>query len=56
MEEDTVELATGPSAEAEHRKQKDMAPTAAETMLPPPRESHGGYAGSRFNAVRHGVL
>ena len=48
MEEDTVNMGTGPSAET--------GQTAIEITSPPLREPHGGYEGSRFNAVRHGVL
>jgi hypothetical protein len=56
MEEDSVELGTGLAAETGHLKLKNTTQTAIETTPPPPRESHGGYGGSRFNAVRHGVL
>jgi hypothetical protein len=56
MKEDLVELGTGPTAEAEHHKPKNTAQTAMGRTSPPPRESQGGYEGSRFNAVRHGVL
>jgi len=56
MEEDSVELGTGPAAETGHLKLKNTTQTAIETTPPPPREAHGGYGGSRFNAVRHGVL
>ena len=48
MEEDTVNMGTGPTAETRQ--------TAIEITSPPLREPHGGYEGSRFNAVRHGVL
>jgi hypothetical protein len=48
MEEDTVNMGTGPTAET--------GQTAIEITSPPLREPHGGYEGSRFNAVRHGVL
>jgi hypothetical protein len=56
MKEDLVELGTGPTAETEHRKPKNTAQTAMERTSLPPRESQGRYEGSRFNAVRHGVL
>jgi hypothetical protein len=56
MNEDNIEFANGFSAGTEHRKRKDMATTARERMLPCPRQSNRGYKGSRFNAVRHGVL
>jgi len=56
MEEDFIELGTGPTVETEHHKPNSAAQTAMERTSPPPRHSQGGYEGSRFNAVRHGVL
>ena len=56
MERDIVELGTGPTAETGHRRLENAAQMAEETTSSPPRESPGGYKGSRFNAVRHGVL
>jgi hypothetical protein len=56
MREDSMELSTEPTAEITHRKLENTAQTATETTPPPPRESHGGYESSRFNAVGHGVL
>jgi hypothetical protein len=56
MKKDAVKLGIGPSAEIEHRKRQKTAQTAMETTSPPLREAHGGYEGSRFNAVQHAVL
>src|SRR6516162_5172169 len=56
MERDSIELLTGSSNETVDRKLKNPAQTATEATSPPHRESHSGYEGSRFNAVRHGVL
>jgi hypothetical protein len=56
MEEDFIELGTGPTVETEHRMPKSAAQTAMERTSLPPRQSQAGYEGSRFNAVRHGVL
>jgi hypothetical protein len=56
MEEDFIELGTGPTAETEHSERKNTAQTARERIPPPQRRSQGGYKGSRFNALRHEVL
>ena len=56
MEEDLVELDTGSIAETEHSERKNTAQAARERISPPQRRSQGGYEGSRFNALRHGVL
>jgi hypothetical protein len=53
METDNLELGTLPAAETVHRR--NTAWTVTETTSPPPGKN-GGYANSRFNAVRHGVL
>jgi hypothetical protein len=54
MEEDILELGTGPIAETGYRR--NTAQTATPTRSPSPRGSHGGYEHRRFNAVRHAVL
>ena len=54
MEKDNFELATGPEAETGHCER--TAQMVTETTAVPPRELHGGYAVSRLNALRHGVL
>jgi hypothetical protein len=56
MEEDAVKLGIGPIEETGQCKRRKTSQTAMETTSPPPRELHGGYESSRFNAVRHGVL
>jgi hypothetical protein len=51
MKNDIVEFCI---AETEHPT--NAAQTTSETISSPPRGSRGGYAHSRFNAVRHAVL
>jgi hypothetical protein len=52
MEEDDVKSGTRPIVKTGRRKRINTTELAAD----PPREPNGGYEGSRFNAVRHGVL
>src|SRR5437588_2311814 len=52
MEEDDVNSGSRPIVKTGHRKRINTTEMAAD----PPREPKGGYEGSRFNAVRHGVL
>jgi hypothetical protein len=52
MEEDDVKSGTRPIVKTGRRKRINTTEMAAD----PPREPKGGYEGSRFNAVRHGVL
>lgn len=37
-------------------ERRDNTAHTAGTTSPPPEELHGGYEGSRFNALQHGVL
>ena len=52
MEEDDVKSGSRPIVKTGRRKRINTTEMAAD----PPREPKGGYEGSRFNAVRHGVL
>ena len=52
MEADDVKSGTRPIVKTGRRKRINTTEMAAD----PPREPKGGYEGSRFNAVRHGVL
>ena len=52
MEEDDVKLGTRPIVKTGRRTRINTTEMAAD----PPREPNGGHEGSRFNAVRHGVL
>src|SRR5437764_11686857 len=52
MEEDDVKSGSRPIVKTGRRKRINTTELAAD----PPREPNGGYEGSRFNAVRHGVL
>jgi hypothetical protein len=52
MEEDDVKSGTRPIVKTGRRKRINTTELAADPL----REPNGGYEGSRFNAVRHGVL
>jgi hypothetical protein len=54
MEKDSFELAPGPTRET--GQCETTTRIATETTSPPLRELHHEYGGSRFNALRHGVL
>jgi hypothetical protein len=54
MEKDSSVLTTGPATETGFCE--NIAEIATETTSPPRQALPGGYATSRFNVVRHGVL